>query len=285
MAKKPGWVIIDAHEMDPQRIKEYCAAHPTKVALFAEYIDFLPYQSHLRDYLLGVVNPRTGILGGLCWLGGNVVPVNLAPASIPLIAREIRRRRLRYSSIVGPTSDVAGLWEEAADVFPIPQEIRAHQPHLEIDHAPAVVGDQDVQPTREGDYDLVFEASVAMFTEEVGYSPLSSGGGYARRVKGLVTDGRSLSKIVTTPSGREVIFKADLGTVGFGVVQIQGVWVNPDYRGQGIAVPAMAEVVNYAQRNFAPRVSLYVNHYNAPALATYASVGFTQTQTFTTVLF
>ena len=50
-------------------------------------------------------------------------------------------------------------------------------------------------------------------------------------------------------------------------------WIDPAYRGRGIAAPAMAAVVEHARR-VAPLVTLYVNHYNAPALATYRRVGF-----------
>ena len=54
-----------------------------------------------------------------------------------------------------------------------------------------------------------------MFTEEVGYSPVAADGGalYRSQVAGLVAAGRSLARIDTGPSGREVVFKAELGSV------------------------------------------------------------------------
>ena len=67
--------------------------------------------------------------------------------------------------------------------------------------------------------------------------------------------------------------------------QVQGVWVHPDYRGQGLAVAGMAAVVRDALRRVAPTVSLYVNDYNAAARRVYARCGFTQVDTFATVLF
>jgi hypothetical protein len=47
----------------------------------------------------------------------------------------------------------------------------------------------------------------------------------------------------------------------------------------------MAAVVAEALRSVAPVVSLYVNDYNAPARAAYRRVGFTETDTFMSVLF
>ena len=64
---------------------------------------------------------------------------------------------------------------------------------------------------------------------------------------------------------------------------IQGVWVDPEHRGRGLAVPCMAATVALA-RQYVPTVSLYVNSFNAPALATYRRVGFRRHGDFATVL-
>jgi predicted GNAT family acetyltransferase len=63
------------------------------------------------------------------------------------------------------------------------------------------------------------------------------------------------------------------------------VWVEPELRGRGLAAPGMAAVVELTRRQVAPVVSLYVNSFNAPALATYRRVGFEQVGTFATILF
>lgn len=276
--------ILDAHDVDLDEIDSFCARHAPHVALMAEYVHSLRYNTHLRDYLLCVLDGE-GRLLGLCWTGGNIVPVALPAAAVAPVVGEIRRRGRRYSSIVGSADQVAALRAHVRGAFGRVREVRERQPHLEINTRPRVTPDPLVRATAAVDFDLLFPAAVAMFTEEVGYSPVSAGGGYERRVRSLVAAGRSLSRIDHTGAGREVVFKADLGTVGYGVTQIQGVWVNPRYRGQGLAAPAMAAVVNYAHQHFAPTVSLYVNEYNAPALATYARVGFVQTDTFSTVLY
>ncbi len=66
--------------------------------------------------------------------------------------------------------------------------------------------------------------------------------------------------------------------------QIQGVWVEPSRRGEGLAGPAMASAVELA-RGIAPVVTLYVNAFNRPARAAYERVGFRTVETFATVLF
>ncbi len=280
-----AWLILDAHEVDLDEVDAFCSAHAAGVALMAEYVQHMRFNGHLRDFLLCVVDPETLRIAGLCWIGGNIVPVQVPADAMAPLVREIRRRGRRYSSIVGPKAQVEELWRIAGGVFGAPREIREDQPHLEINARPNIEPDPEVHPTAGSDFEILFSAAVAMFTEEVGYSPLVAGGGYERRVRSLVMDGRSLSRVAPCANGREVVFKADLGTIGFGVTQVQGVWVNPKYRGRGIAAPAMAAVVNYAHQHFAPTVSLYVNAFNEAALATYARVGFVRTDTFTTILF
>ena len=97
----------------------------------------------------------------------------------------------------------------------------------------------------------------------------------------LIQHGHSL---VEFDASGQVIFKAELGTVSSSAVQVQGVWMNPAYRGRGLSAGYMSAVVQFAQE-LAPVTTLYVNSYNAPARATYETVGFRQVGTFATILF
>jgi predicted GNAT family acetyltransferase len=124
---------------------------------------------------------------------------------------------------------------------------------------------------------------VAMFTEEVGTSPLGNddGAAYRARVRDLVLAGRSFARI---EHGR-VLFKAELGAVSGRVAQIQGVWVDPAHRGHGLGTSGTAAVVAEALRTVAPTVSLYVNDFNQPARRAYERVGLCNVGTFASVLF
>ena len=81
-----------------------------------------------------------------------------------------------------------------------------------------------------------------------------------------------------------VIFKADVGSVALGCAQLQGVWLDPQLRGKGLAVPLMAAVVEQVMATRAKWVTLYVNDFNEAARATYRHVGFEDVGTFSTVL-
>lgn len=125
-------------------------------------------------------------------------------------------------------------------------------------------------------------AAAAMFTEEVGFDPVARyGDGYAARLRTLIAGQRSA--IVTDVNGR-VIFKADAGIVNLDAAQVQGVWLHPDYRGCGLAKPFFASAAQVLQRRY-PHLSLYVNDYNAHALAMYRGTGWEQIGQFSTIIF
>src|SRR5699024_7423219 len=124
-------------------------------------------------------------------------------------------------------------------------------------------------------------ASVAMFTEELGYSPLADGSnGYRLRVRQLIAKGHTMIEA----DQETVRFKADFGIVTSEMIQIHGVWIRPDARGQGRAAAATASLVNTSRRRV-PIVSLYGNDYNSAAIRTCEHVGCATVGRFATVLF
>jgi predicted GNAT family acetyltransferase len=224
-----------------------------------------------------------GQLVSACHAGANLVPVNATPAAIDAFAARAIRQGRRCSTIVGPDDAVAGLWERLAPHWQRPRELRWNQPHLELSAPPRCAPDPAVRRARPVDMEALYPACVAMYTEEVGVSPEVGGGAdmYRARVAQLVSKGWSFVRI---EDGR-VVFKADVAAASPYACQVQGVFVDPDRRGEGLGTAGMAAVVDVALREIAPVVSLYVNDHNVAARRAYAAVGFEQTRTFATIMF
>jgi ribosomal protein S18 acetylase RimI-like enzyme len=223
-----------------------------------------------------------GILTGACWAGANLVPVQLDPALAPLVADAANSSGRRYASAFGPAPAVLALNAELAVLGHRAHEVRADQPLMIIDGPPLVQPNRGLDQGNLADFDRILPACAAMFEEEVGYSPYLGGREfYSRRVEGLIRQGHSL---VHLNNAREVVFKAELGAVTDDVTQVQGVWMNPIFRGRGLSAGYMSAVVEKA-RQIAPVTSLYVNGFNTRARSTYERVGFRQVGTFATVLF
>ncbi|MEU9287065.1 GNAT family N-acetyltransferase [Streptomyces sp. NPDC048275] len=226
-----------------------------------------------------------GMLRSLCYAGANLVPICATPRAIRGFADRARRAGRRCSSIVGPAEATAELWRLLEPSWGPAREIRARQPLMIADRLPAgIAPDPYVRRIRKDEIETIMPACVAMFTEEVGVSPLAGDGGllYQARVAELVSSGRSFARI---DQNGKVVFKAEIGAATRQACQIQGVWVAPEYRGQGLAAPGMAAVLRHALADVAPVVSLYVNDFNTPARATYRRVGFQEIGAFMSVLF
>ncbi|MBT2395225.1 GNAT family N-acetyltransferase [Streptomyces sp. ISL-100] len=225
-----------------------------------------------------------GRLRSLCYSGANLVPICATPEAVRAFADRARRAGRRCSSIVGPAEATGQLWRLLEPSWGPARDVRPHQPLMVTDQpSPDVRPDPRVRRIRKAELDVIMPACVAMFTEEVGVSPLAGDGGllYQARVAELVAAGRSFARI----DDGKVVFKAEIGAATSHACQIQGVWVAPEYRGHGLSETGMAAVLRYALADVAPVASLYVNDFNTAARASYRRVGFREVGAFMSVLF
>ncbi len=222
-------------------------------------------------------------LQSLCWLGSNLIPVRATPPAVAAFADLAGLNGRTCSSIVGSADAVLDLWTRLAARWGPARDVRPNQPLLATGAPPPVPADPQVRLVRPDELDVLFPAAVAMYTEEVGVSPTRDGGerSYRDRVAELVRGRRAYARFV---DGR-VVFKAELAAVTRHTAQVQGVWVDPQWRGRGLATRAVAAVVHDALRRVAPSVSRYVNDFHHPARRGDARCGFHQVGTFATVLF
>ncbi|WP_156726854.1 GNAT family N-acetyltransferase [Streptomyces apocyni] len=227
-----------------------------------------------------------GRLRSLCYAGANLVPICAPPDAVRAFVDRARRAGRRCSSIVGPAESTTLLWQLLEPGWGPAREVRAHQPLMVTDRMPTdIAPDPLVRRVRKDEMDAIMPACVAMFTEEVGISPLAGDGGllYQARIAELVGAGRSFARF--DPDTGQVVFKAEIGAATPTACQIQGVWVAPEFRGRGLSVPGMAAVLRFALTDVAPVASLYVNDYNTAARAAYRRVGFEEVGAFMSVLF
>ncbi len=226
-----------------------------------------------------------GRLRSLCYSGANLVPICATREAVRAFAERARRAGRRCSSIVGPAEPAGLLWRLLEPHWGPAREVRAHQPLMVAEQLPpGIEPDPLVRRVRKDEMETIMPACVAMFTEEVGVSPMAGDGGllYQARVAELVGAGRSFARL---DDDGKVVFKAEIGAATPAACQIQGVWVAPEHRGKGLSVTGMAAVLRYALADVAPVVSLYVNDFNTPARASYRRVGFREVGAFTSVLF
>ncbi|HET8663375.1 MAG TPA: DUF4081 domain-containing protein [Nocardioides sp.] len=261
---------------------ELAARHPV-VNAFAEY---RARSTNLEGRLLaGEIWGRydAGELVAACHVGANLVPVECTRDDAQAFAERALTRPRSVVTIVGPQDQVWPMWDHLSESWGPARETRWDQPHMELADDPHVTPDPAVRRSTPDDFAVLYPACVAMYTEEVGVDPESDGGApiYRSRVRQLIGLGWSFARI---EEGR-VVFKAEVAHATPHAAQIQGVWVAPERRGEGIAAAGVAAVAEACRRDIAPVVSLYANIWNEPARRAYERVGFRQTETFATVMF
>ncbi|MCH5642391.1 GNAT family N-acetyltransferase [Gordonia sp. ABSL49_1] len=217
----------------------------------------------------------------LCFSGANLIPLIGSPDDLDYFAdRAIAAPRV-CSSVVGRAELVMPMWEQLELAWGPAREVRATQPLLALPGPPAVRSDPGVRLVTMDDLDAYLPAAIDMFIGEVGVDPTAGDGGrsYRRRLASLVNAQRVFARF---DDGR-VVFKAEIGSLSRRVGQIQGVWVAPDRRGEGLGIAGTASVAE-AVISHGRTPSLYVNSFNVAARAAYARVGFVDVGTFATIL-
>lgn len=217
----------------------------------------------------------------LCYAGANLIPLRGGQADLRAFADKALSIPRRCSSVVGPADLVTQMWEWLRHGWGPARDIRERQPLMALRSRPETVLDPGVRRVRVDELDAYLVAAVDMFIGEVGVDPRAGDGGraYRRRVAGLIAAGRTFARF----EHGQVVFKAEIGSQSPAVGQIQGVWVHPEWRGRGLGAGGTAAVAA-AVVNSGRIASLYVNSFNAVALAAYDRVGFRQVGTFATVL-
>ena len=266
---------------DFDQVRTLLATDPMTHVFVADRIETTRLQSRwLGGRVYGYL--VDGELAALCHHGANLVPVLADIEAAYAFADRALSDGRACSSLFGPQDAVLTMWDRLEPAWGPARSVRADQPFLALDRPSAVAPDTAVRVVRMDELEVVYPASVAMFTEEMGVSPEAGGGAaaYRARVAQLIAQGRMFARI----EDQQVLFKAEIGAVTRDACQIQSVYVASSHRGRGLATAGMAAVVAAALTDWAPVVTLYVNSDNRAARRVYDKVGFTRTTTFATVL-
>lgn len=224
---------------------------------------------------------RGTVARSLCFSGGNLVPLWGRREDLNFFADRVMRQPRKCSAVVGRAELALPLWDELASEWGAPREVRAEQPLLALAEPSLVSPDLRVRQVRPGELEPYLAAATAMFIEEVGVDPRAHDGGaaYRDRIRGIIASGAAWARF----EDGEVVFKAEIGARSDRVSQINGVWVSPHRRGEGLGTAGTATISQAIARE--GRVpSLYVNSYNLAARRSYEKIGFRQVAMFATIL-
>ncbi len=227
-----------------------------------------------------------GAVAGVCYYGAQIVPSADGAAAIDAFAERTRQAREAREArmLVGPRCDVERFWARASDWFRKPSITREAQPLYALDRTTL----RAFQPDRAGDaaratpneVDELVPHSARMIAGEIGGNPAGATPEFRSRCARIVAAGWWWRYRV----GGRLAFTCNVGSASRQTAQVQGVWAPPEMRGAGHATRGFAAICADMLQTF-PTLCLYVNDFNAPAIALYERVGFTRVGEFATMLF
>jgi RimJ/RimL family protein N-acetyltransferase len=194
------------------------------------------------------------------------------------------RRFSGERTIVGPRESVRRLWNLMREWHPAPRAVRDRQPVMAVDRERLRnvdgAADVSVRRARREEWREVAENSARMIQHELDYDPREFSPEFTSNVRYMIERGLWW---VGESDGRTCFF-CHVGPESNRTAQLQGIWVPPELRGNGFAAKALSQICTRLLEIY-PTLSLYVNDFNAPALALYEKTGFHQVAEFQTLLF
>ena len=219
-------------------------------------------------------------VGGVCYAGIQIVPNAETGEAVEAFARRARRIRAPRM-LVGPRLAVDRFWHSARAWLGTPAAVRASQPVYALDRAALRGGraDADVARATVAEVDELVPHSAAMIAGEIGADPRGTNSDFRGRTQRIVEAGWWWRYRVDG----ELAFMCNVGSATPSTAQLQGVWTPPAMRGAGHATRALAAICDHLLETY-PTLCLYVNDYNASAIALYERVGFARAGEFATIL-
>jgi ribosomal protein S18 acetylase RimI-like enzyme len=221
------------------------------------------------DELVGVVH-----LGGP---SGAVLPVGEDGEALDRLAEETLRRRTllpRRIQIVG-MRDAVERFVRAFSAAGMAPRLHRHQVYmaLELARLPGFERLPALRVATSADYGPLYESGAELRAEELEEDPRAGdASGYARRVGEESRDGSTWLWM----EGGVLRFRASVSALTADAAQIAGVYTPARLRNRGYARRALSELcARLASRT--RTACLFVNDFNAPALALYRRLGFKAT--------
>lgn len=261
------------------------------VAGALSYLSRSPYEHVFLSYIVREGNPTlqrslrvsfdaSGNVNGVAYFGHQIVLAS-EEAALAGFARTAQRYP-GERAIVGPRETVKAYWELVRDAHAPPRLVRDRQYLMAVDDATLRSKANGViaRRAREDEWEAVAENSAAMIANELETEASFGVSDFNANVRQMIR----LGLWWVGERAGQLCFFCNVGPWSPKTAQLQGIWTPPELRGQGLATAALGSICSLLLQHV-PTLSLYVNDFNAPAIALYEKLGFYRVGELQTILF
>ncbi len=251
-------------------VLDFLAARPLHTVLLASMIRAHGLVSPLnRGSFYGLRN-KTQKLEGVALLGHATLIEAQTERALIALARAAQQHA-RPQMLMGERTPIGRFWQHyAADAALSPRRI-AHETLLTLNFPlPVFETTPALRQATTAELDLIVPVQAELACAESGRSPLvADPQGFRARCARRIAQGHTW----TVVSAGRLLFKAELQAVTSTVIYLEGIYVDPATRGQGLGVRCLSQLCRTLLLQ-TDTLSLLVNHENHAAQSFYHKVGF-----------
>ncbi|HYV24239.1 MAG TPA: GNAT family N-acetyltransferase [Pyrinomonadaceae bacterium] len=270
--------IRELTRSEETEVIEFLAARPIHTVFMAGLIqDHGLISPRNRGSFYGARN-RSGQLEGVSLIG-HVTLVEVHTESALTAFARVARNCQNTSLIRGERQATDTFWRYFAEEDQAPRLVCAEH-LLEIKDEVVVESKNDqLRLATMSDLESVISINAAMALEEGGSNPLQTDPtGFRSRTIQRIEKGR----VWVWVEDHRLIFKADIVSQTPEATYLEGIYVNPEERGQGHGFQCLTQICSILQQS-SPSICLTVNEHNQPAIALYTKAGFRQHSNYETI--
>jgi GNAT superfamily N-acetyltransferase len=257
---------------DTQEVLDFLSVRPVHIVVMTSFINDNGLENPLnRGAFYGYKNAE-GTLEGVALIGHTTLVEARSEHALKALALAARASEVPLHLIMSDGANAESFWKYLGN---------GAQPRLVCEEIlfeisfPFLVQkcDREIRPARMEELQEVAEAQAAIAFVECGVDPMTRDReGFLKRVARRIEQGR----IFVVFENGEMIFKADIIAETSDVIYLEGIYVAPSHRGQGIGSACLAglslELLNRAQH-----ISLLSNVSFTDAHRSYLKAGYKNT--------
>ena len=271
--------VVELKNADRDEMLEFLNFRPVHTVVMTSFIQDNGVENELnRGKFYGYYN-CSGRLEGIALIGHSTLVEARSEKALKALAYKARRSETPIHLIMSSGQEAEDFWSFYSEGA---QEPRLTCTELLFElHFPFLVPDCDreIREATIDELEQVAEAQAAIAFMESGVDPLQRDrDGFLRRCARRIEQGRTF---VVVEHGK-LVFKADIVAETSETVYLEGVYVAPEFRGQGIGSGCLAELTLDILKRV-PNVCMLSNINFIDAHLSYIKAGFRNTDFCTTI--